>query len=458
MASKPSVIVVGAGVAGLFASYRLLKRGIHVTLVEASPHLGGVVGWTQAGRAPLERFYHHVFKTDRFILDALNELNVDMTWTHTRTGFVGPGPTGVMELSAPHHLLSYSGLNWKQRLSLGAVLARVQLAWKLGSQNVESYDHLTIEEWLSKLGGKAAYQAFFDPLVRKKFGRETPTISAAWLIGRLTMRANRDRRGEILGYPPNSFRGLNEGLAKACQSMGAEIHLNEPVRGLLEHDGVVCGVKTTLGEHRGDAVISTLAPPHHEKLLLSIGHKKPAESIAELPYQGAIVTLIGLKKRLSPYYWVNVMDSDAPFGALIEQTLINPSAPYDGPTLYVAYYPNDDAPQWDMTDDEVVAEITRHLKRLFPDTMTGNSVRWSEVNRTRLAGLIYRSGLRHKLPVWRTPAPALYFTGMFKCYPKPPIDLVGSDACACSDIVAAKLLDQPEPRWTNTQLPERLNP
>ena len=111
MSSKPNIIVIGAGIAGLFATYRLLKRGLRVKLIEASPHVGGVVGWTQAGDASLERFYHHVFKTDRFILNALDELGIPITWTHTRTGFVGPGATNIMELSSPHHLLSYNGLS-----------------------------------------------------------------------------------------------------------------------------------------------------------------------------------------------------------------------------------------------------------------------------------------------------------------------------------------------------------
>ena len=152
------------------------------------------------------------------------------------------------------------------------------------------------------------------------------------------------------------------------------------------------------------------------------------------------------------------MDQKAPFGALIEQSLINPDAPYGGPTLYVASYPDSGAKQWEMDDKAIVDEITGHLKRLFPDTMQNNAVRWSEVNRTKLAGLIYHRGLRPKLPKWRSTAPGLYFTGMFKCYPKRPIDLVGADACACADLVAAKIRHQTIPEWTDTHLPEHLNP
>jgi protoporphyrinogen oxidase len=192
-------------------------------------------------------------------------------------------------------------------------------------------------------------------------------------------------------------------------------------------------------------------------LLKSAGFDALSQAAAAVPYQGAIVTMLGLERRLCDTYWVNVMDKNAPFGALIEQSLINPNAPYGGPTLYVAYYPDDDAKEWDMEDAEIVDQIVSHLSRLFPQSMAGNAVRWSEVNRTRLAGLTYLCGVKPSLPKWRTGANGLFFTGMFKCYPKRPIDLVGADAMACADIVAAEIQGRSAPPWTDTRLPTKLN-
>lgn len=44
-----SVAVVGAGITGLVAAYELRRRGVNVTLYEASPHAGGAIRTTHAG-------------------------------------------------------------------------------------------------------------------------------------------------------------------------------------------------------------------------------------------------------------------------------------------------------------------------------------------------------------------------------------------------------------------------
>jgi uncharacterized protein with NAD-binding domain and iron-sulfur cluster len=53
MTEKPKVIVVGAGWAGLGATYQLTKQGYDVTLLEAGAQAGGLVaGWkTQGGKS-----------------------------------------------------------------------------------------------------------------------------------------------------------------------------------------------------------------------------------------------------------------------------------------------------------------------------------------------------------------------------------------------------------------------
>src|SRR5512140_2154450 len=46
--SSRSVAVVGAGITGLVAAYELRRRGVNVTLYEASGHAGGAIRTTHA--------------------------------------------------------------------------------------------------------------------------------------------------------------------------------------------------------------------------------------------------------------------------------------------------------------------------------------------------------------------------------------------------------------------------
>ena len=73
---RERVGIIGGGVAGLTAAYRLLQKGYRVRLFEAAPSMGGLMRTFEipagggsasgGGGEPIERFYHHVFTTARF--------------------------------------------------------------------------------------------------------------------------------------------------------------------------------------------------------------------------------------------------------------------------------------------------------------------------------------------------------------------------------------------------------
>jgi len=452
------VVVIGGGAAGLFAAHRLLCRGADVTLCEAAPQTGGLLGYTQVGNTPLERFYHHMFINDVFLLDTLAHVGIPVDWSYTKTGFIGPGPTPIREFSSPHHLLTFPGLSARERVSLLSALARTSLAWVRWGGDVAALDDVTIEEWMSRWGGGPAYKAFFEPLIRKKFGSDTPRISAAWMVGRLGMRSKRTSEGERLGYPRGSYRALTLALERECRERGGDIRCNEPVRGLELENGRVKAVRTVNNTFEADAVISTMQPVNQARLMRSAGFERAAEAMDKVPYQGAMVALLGLERSISDFYWVNIIDSQAPFGAMIEHTLFRPVQEYGGTTVYLASYPDPDDPMWDMEDEAIIEHMLNHLRRLFPRTMANNGLRWSELGRTRQAGLLYHAGLKRLLPPWRTPVPGMFVTGMFRTYPKRPIDLIGADASACADVAFAELRGWGAPPWTDTKLPRTLLP
>ena len=63
--SMTTAIVLGGGISGLAAAHRLGRAGVRVTLLEASPQLGGLgTFFAREGRS-VERFYHCVMPTRR---------------------------------------------------------------------------------------------------------------------------------------------------------------------------------------------------------------------------------------------------------------------------------------------------------------------------------------------------------------------------------------------------------
>ena len=71
-----SVAVIGGGVAGLVATYRLLQQGHRVHLFEAGASVGGLLRTFDIGGERLECFYHHLFTSDGAAVRLLDELTL----------------------------------------------------------------------------------------------------------------------------------------------------------------------------------------------------------------------------------------------------------------------------------------------------------------------------------------------------------------------------------------------
>src|SRR5215217_4509344 len=70
--------VLGGGAAGLTAAMRLAQRGAKVTLIEKEEVLGGLAAGFKVGDngVYLEKFYHHLFRSDKEIQALIEELGL----------------------------------------------------------------------------------------------------------------------------------------------------------------------------------------------------------------------------------------------------------------------------------------------------------------------------------------------------------------------------------------------
>ena len=72
------IAVVGAGVAGLSAALDLLAAGHQVTLYEAAGYTGGLAAGfrDESWEWPLERYYHHLFTSDKEIMQLARDIGL----------------------------------------------------------------------------------------------------------------------------------------------------------------------------------------------------------------------------------------------------------------------------------------------------------------------------------------------------------------------------------------------
>ena len=71
-----SLAIVGAGATGLAAAYLAARGGRSVTVLESSPSVGGLLDTFSIAGTRLEKYYHHFFTHDRFLLAMLEDLGI----------------------------------------------------------------------------------------------------------------------------------------------------------------------------------------------------------------------------------------------------------------------------------------------------------------------------------------------------------------------------------------------
>src|SRR5947208_10876674 len=88
-----SVGVLGGGALGLGAALRLAQAGRPVTLIEREPQLGGLAAGFSVGPSHLEKFYHHIFRTDTTIIAFIRELGLGdrLLWGQPNTSTLSNG-------------------------------------------------------------------------------------------------------------------------------------------------------------------------------------------------------------------------------------------------------------------------------------------------------------------------------------------------------------------------------
>lgn len=126
------------------------------------------------------------------------------------------------------------------------------------------YDNVTAKDWIIENAGISVYENFLEPLLQSKFGTNKDKVSAAWLLGRVTIRSNRGTKGEKLGYMRGGFHILMEKMINSIQEKGGKV-INGKVSKIETIDGVLKGVVANGKYIECDRIISTVAPNVLEK-------------------------------------------------------------------------------------------------------------------------------------------------------------------------------------------------
>jgi protoporphyrinogen oxidase len=212
--------VVGGGIAGLAAAYRLQSQGHDVTVHEAGSKLGGLAATYETPGDDVEVFYHHLSKTEETIVELAEELGVGdrLEWRIGKNAYYVDGV--VHPLDTFPQIIAYPHLSLYDKFRLGMLVLGVDVRGGIPSTDtyeaLESFEDVPVEEFVVEHTTQGVYDRFFEPLLDAKFGDRVDDVSAAWLLGRIRFRGERDPlRGELLGYFEGGFAPVIDALVDA---------------------------------------------------------------------------------------------------------------------------------------------------------------------------------------------------------------------------------------------------
>jgi protoporphyrinogen oxidase len=391
------VCIVGGGLAGLAAAQKL-KEHHEVDIYEKKSYLGGCLSSHHIDGYWIEQFYHHCFVQDRHLLGLLSDLKLSdrLEWLKGTTGYYADNT--IYPLNTPFEILRYPFLSLSEKVKLALLTLRSR------NINPTDLDTITAREFIVRELGDRVYDAFFEPLLRSKFGSLRDTVSAAWLIGRISIRSNRGLSGERLGYLKGGFHIFTDALADA---VGREctIRLMDPVTTVgKDTDG------WRVNGQRYDAVLSTIPP----QALRAAG----GPDLPPVPYQGAACLALGLGQEYSEgIYWLNMKDP-GPFGAVITHTNFVPFDRYGEHIVYLASY----------FSGELPVQAGKVMREAFCRTFSvpDSAILWERMAVEPLAGPVFPTGYRNSIPAWQ--AKGIFWAGMFSPTNYPERSMDGSIA------------------------------
>ena len=435
------VAVVGAGVAGLVAAYRLADAGHRVEVFERWPGLGGQGATLDVGDGVLvERYYHHWFTSDRHMRGLYEELGMgeEIEWRPSSVATWADGR--LWPFVTPRDLLTFRPLPLRSRIRMGLAVLRVRQE-RARRHAVRAAHRARLGRGGDGSGRRGTRSGGRSCAASSAAGPKRSRRPGCGASCRFGARSRgRSARKEMLGYPRGSFERLYTALRERIEARGGVVSIDRPVQRLARRDdggfwvwpGAPGSFRRGLDPRefdplasepeRFDAVVATVPNDVFEQMLddglrgsLAPGY---TDSLGSIEYQAALCLLLEIDRQFSPYYWTNIADPEVPFIGLIEHTNFVPPELYGGRRfLYVANYLEQDDELLTLDPDALIERYEPALKRINPD-FSRDWIRQRWLFREPAAQPVVTVGYHERIPPLDTGVPGLVLANTTQVYPE----------------------------------------
>jgi protoporphyrinogen oxidase len=388
------VAIIGGGMTGLTAGFRLSQAGHQVFIFEKENQLGGLAAgfkeknWSWSA----ENFFHHFFTSDDSARRLISDLSLadKIFYVRPKTSIFKNGK--IAQFDSPFSLLTFPFLSSKND-------------WR-------ALEKVTAQDWLKKFYGQKNYQLLWKPLLAAKFGLFSDQVSMAWFWARIKKRSSR------LGYLQGGFQTLIDKLTEEIKNKNGKIIAKTEIKKIVIHDSKFI-IRDSSGIHHSkfDTIIVTIPTPDFSKI-----KSFPADyrkKLSKLEFVSALNLALVLTKKflIDGTYWLNINEKDFPFVAVVEHTnFVDPKYYAKEHLLYVGgYYPQNHR-YFKMTKREIFKEFLPYLKKINPKFHQLSAISY-QLSANLYAQPVILRNYSQVMPSMKTPIPNLYLANQSLIYP-----------------------------------------
>ncbi|MFN0243062.1 MAG: FAD-dependent oxidoreductase [Planctomycetota bacterium] len=375
------VAILGAGVTGLSAAYLLLKRGVPVTVYEASEREGGLAGSFTSHGFTFDFGPHEFCTTNPALTSLLAEVcGEDLLVIEKRTAQYFNGTY----LRYPFEFADVL----KNVDPLLCLRAMAEVAYARVRNVVRPPLEDSFEAWTRSRFGPTLYRLYFGPYTQKVWGIDPRSIDPRTATSRITVDSAWDLIKKSIGYHflgsedlQNVHSEYRRTFYYVRDGIGAlQAHLRrriEELGGRFEF-----GRKLVQVSRRGDSivslgfengrtasgftnVVSTVPLPNLVRIVLGErGNALVLEN--DLPFRGMVFVFLRVNKpQVLDNHWTYYPDLDIPFQRTTEfvhfEARMTPPG-RTGLTLEVASNPGDGV--WELHDADIAEKCVRRMCEL----------------------------------------------------------------------------------------------
>jgi protoporphyrinogen oxidase len=367
-------IILGAGITGLTAGWRLAEHGYAVKIVERDEHIGGQAWTFRHGDFLLDLGPHKIFTVLDHIMDAIRDLLGEDLLMRPKKARILINERYVNFPVGPKDMLTALRPLQSGRCMLS--FARTLLRNTVSNRSASNY-----EEWIIQHFGRAIYEMVVKPCTEKIWG-ESRTLGVELAETRIRVPRLAEMFKELLFgvkpdrvvnattfyYPRHGIMMIPERVCDRLFAHGGEVRCKLHATRVCTGDGRVSAVHWSDGSvdtlSPGDILISTIPKRDFVELLDMPPDEDTSAALSALRERSLILMYVIVNKpQVSDDNWLFFPEPEFVFNRLFEQKNCSPDmAPADRTALCMEITCRPDDPTWRATRDQLFAQTVANLK------------------------------------------------------------------------------------------------